>query len=100
MLIFLAIVMGPGLGFMLFALRQFWLEARRFRYADPRRLRVTVVTATDAWNERAARAPQQTHEGEKHAGEKVTTTYLKNCFAAIPSGTGCEAMEHVAKGSS
>ena len=28
MFIFLTIVMGPGLGFMLYALSQFWREAR------------------------------------------------------------------------
>ena len=47
MLIFLAIVMGPGCGFMLYALYQFSREARRFRHADPRRLSVTVVRAPD-----------------------------------------------------
>ncbi len=100
MLIFLAIVMGPGLGFMLFALRQFWLEARRFRHADPRRLRVTVVKATDPLDEQAAHGLQETHGVEKRAQEKAVTTRVDNCFAAIPSGTGREAMEHVAKGSS
>ncbi len=29
--IFLAIVMGPGLGFMLYAMCQFWLEERNLR---------------------------------------------------------------------
>ena len=57
MLIFLAIVMGPGLGFMLFAFSQFWREARRFRHADPRRLPVTVVTATDPWCDQDEPAP-------------------------------------------
>jgi hypothetical protein len=47
MLIFLAIVVGPGCGFMLYALYQFSREARRFRHADPRRLSVTVVRAAD-----------------------------------------------------
>jgi hypothetical protein len=100
MFIFLAVVLGPGLGFMLFALRQFWLEARRFQYADPRRLRVTVVTATDPLKEHTAPRPQEMHEGEKRAQEKVVATNLKNCLAAIPSGTGREAMKQVAKGSS
>ena len=40
MFIFLTIVMGPGLGFMLYALSQFWREARRFatcRFEDAQR---------------------------------------------------------------
>ncbi len=100
MLIFLIIVMGPGCGFMLYALRQFWLEARRFQHADPRRLKVTVVTATDTSNERAARRTAETPEGEGPAQEKVVSTYLEHCLAAIPSGTERVAMKHVAKGSS
>jgi hypothetical protein len=100
MLIFLAIVMGPGCGFMLYALRQFWLEARRFQHADPRRLRVTVVTATDPLNEHTSRQAAETPEGQGPSHERVVTTYLDNCLAAIPSGTGRVAMKHVAKGSS
>jgi hypothetical protein len=85
MLIFLAIVMGPGLGFMLFALSQFWLEARRFRHADPRRLPVTVVTATDPWcgtqDERAPGWAVERPEGDRHAQEEVVITHLENRVA-------------------
>jgi hypothetical protein len=85
MLIFLAIVMGPGLGFMLFALSQFWLEATRFRHADPRRLPVTVVTATDPWggtqDERAPRWEAETSGDDRSAREEVVTTHLGNRVA-------------------
>lgn len=81
MLIFLAIVMGPGLGFMLFALAQFWHEARRFRDADPRRLPVTVVTATDPWGERAPRQAAETPEGDLTAREEIVTTHRENRVA-------------------
>jgi hypothetical protein len=85
MFIFLAIVMGPGLGFMLFVLSQFWREARRFRHADPRRLPVTVVTATDPWGgtqgERAPRWEAETPEGDRPAREEVVTAHLENRVA-------------------
>jgi hypothetical protein len=81
MLIFLAIVMGPGLGFMLFALSQFWHEARRFRHADPRRLPVTVVTATNPRDERAPRWAPETPEADETAQEEVVTTHLENGVA-------------------
>ncbi len=84
MLIFLAIVMGPGLGFMLFALAQFWHEARRFRHTDPRRLPVTVVTATNPWGERAPRRAAETHEGDWTAHEEIVTTHLEN---RVPKGS-------------
>jgi hypothetical protein len=121
MLIFLAIVLGPGCGFMLYALRQFWLEARRFRRADPRRLNVTIVRATDiSTRSSGERIPRQSSETPKvravlikEAGPakfaasaeeptrgKVVTTFLKNRLAALPSGTGRLAVKHVAKGSS
>jgi hypothetical protein len=86
MLIFLAFVLGPGCGFMLYALSQFWREARRFRHADPRRLRVTLV------------APAKFAAGdEAPAQEEVVSTYLDNCLAAPLSGTGHVAMEHAVK---
>ncbi len=78
MFIFLAIVMGPGLGFMLFVLSQFWREARRFRHADPRRLPVTVLTATNPWGEREPRRADESPEGERNAQEEVVTTHLEN----------------------
>jgi hypothetical protein len=89
MLIFLAFVLGPGCGFMLYALSQFWREARRFRHADPRRLRVTVV------------APAKFTAGsEKPAQGNVVSTYFDNCLAALPAGTGRVAMKHAVKRSS
>ena len=85
MLIFLAIVMGPGLGFMLFALSQFWHEARRFRHADPRRLPVTVVTATAPWggtqDERAPRWDAETPGDDRNAQEEAVTTRIENGVA-------------------
>jgi hypothetical protein len=104
MLIFLAVVLGPGCGFMLYALYQFSREAMRFRNADPRRLSVTVVRAPDAWTgtsqENAPRPAAETPENGEPAQGKAVTTYLKNCLAAIPTGTGHAAMKHVAKESS
>jgi hypothetical protein len=104
MLIFLAIVMGPGCGFMLYALYQFSREARRFRHADPRRLSVTVVRAPDhltgSLKENAPRPAAELPEGQESPQGKPVTSYFKNCFAAMPSGTGHAAMKHVAKGSS
>jgi hypothetical protein len=104
MLIFLAMVVGPGCGFMLYALYQFSLEALRFRHADPRRLSVTVVRAPDyatgSLKENALRPAAETPEGAEPAQGKPVTSYVKNCFAAIPTGTGHVAMRHVAKGSS
>jgi hypothetical protein len=125
MLIFLAIVLGPGCGFMLYALYQFSREARRFRHADPRRLNVTVVRATDTLtgastgtsDQRTRRDASETPEsravlknkaapakfaagGEEPAQGKMVTTYLHNCLGAIPPGTGRVAMKRVAKGSS
>ena len=89
MLIFLAFVLGPGCGFMLYALSQFWREARRFRHADPRRLRVTLV------------APAKfAAVGEAPAQGKVVSTYFDNCLAAPPAGTGRVAMKHAVKRSS
>ena len=89
MFIFLAFVLGPGCGFMLYALSQFWREARRFRHADPRSLPVTLVT------------PAEFAGGsETLAQGKVSGTYFDNYLAAPPSGTGRVAMKHVAKGSS
>jgi hypothetical protein len=85
MLIFLAIVMGPGLGFMLFALSQFWHEARRFRHADPRRLPVTVVTATNPWggtqDESTPRGAAESPERERNAQEEAVATHLENGVA-------------------
>jgi hypothetical protein len=43
MLIFLAIMMGPALGFMLYALSQFWREARRVE-RRPRTVSCWIVT--------------------------------------------------------
>jgi hypothetical protein len=59
--IFLAIVMGPGLGFMVYALCQFWLEERRLRRQRPAGSprHVTLVTSVEAvqrepvWRRRA-----------------------------------------------
>ncbi len=103
-MILLASVLGPGCGFMLYALYRFSREARRFQYADPRRLSVTVVrtpdTLTGSSKENAPRPAAETSEGEESAQGKPQTSYLKNCLAAIPSGTGHVAMKHVAKGSS
>jgi len=123
MLFFLAIVMGPGLGFMLFALSQFWREARQFRFANPRTVSgvVTVRVATNPLNgtsdEHApSRAPETSDgstiseeepepariaaAGDQPARAKVVTTYLKNRLAVIPSGTGRLAVKRVAKRSS
>lgn len=89
MLIFLAFVLGPGCGFMLYALSQFWREARRFRHADPRSLRVTLVT------------PEKFAAGsETPAQGKTVSTYFDNCFAALPAGTGRAEMKHAVKRSS
>jgi hypothetical protein len=107
MLIFLIIVIGPGCGFMLYALYQFSREARRFRHADPRMLKVTIVNAGDtlagnstpASNERTPRRAAETPEGEGRVQGRVFSTYSENCFAAMPSGTGRPAMKHSMKGS-
>jgi len=104
MLIFLALVVGPGCGFMLYALYQFSREARRFRHADPRRLSVTVVRAADGLTgsskENALRPVAGAPEGEEPSRGKPVASYVQNCFARIPTGTGHAAMKHVAKGSS
>jgi len=89
MFIFLAFVLGPGCGFMLYALYQFWREARRSRHADPSRERVTVVVPA-----------QFTAGSEKPAQGKVVSTYFDNCLAALPAGTGRVAMKHAVKRSS
>jgi len=89
MFIFLAFVLGPGCGFMLYALSQFWREARRFRHADPRRLQVTVV------------APAKLVATRKNPAQgKVVSTYFDNCLAALPAGTGRVAMKQAVKRSS
>jgi hypothetical protein len=77
MLIFLALVVGPGCGFMLYALYQFSREARRFRHADPRRLSVTVVRAADR---------SLGTEGDEPAQGKPVAWYVQSCFARIPTG--------------
>jgi hypothetical protein len=104
MLIFLTMVLGPGCGFMLYALYQFSREAMRFRHADPRKLRVTVVRTADRLTggikENALSPAADRLEGEEPAQGKSVTSYVKNCFAAIPTGTAHAAMKHVAKGSS
>jgi hypothetical protein len=104
MLIFLAIVVGPGCGFMLYALYQFSREAMRFRHADPRRLSVTVVMAADGLTgsskENALGPAAVAPEGEQRAQGKPVALYVQNCFARIPTGTAHAAMKHVAKGSS
>jgi hypothetical protein len=104
MLIFLAMVVGPGCGFMLYALYQFSREAMRFRHADPRRLSVTVVRAADrltgSARENALSPAADRLEGKESAQGKSVTSYVKNCFAAIPSAPAHAAMKHVAKGSS
>ena len=107
MLIFLAFVLGPGCGFMLYALYQFSREARRFWHSDPRMVKVTIVTAADtltrssapASNERTPRRGAETPEGEGRVQGRVFSTYSENSFAAMPSGTGRVAMKHSAKGS-
>jgi hypothetical protein len=70
---------------MLFALSQFWHEARRFRHADPRWLPVTVVTATDPWggtqDERAPRWASETPDAGQSVQEEVVTTHLENRVA-------------------
>jgi hypothetical protein len=116
MLIFLFVVLGPGCGFMLYALYQFSSEARRFRHADPRRLPVTVVTATGTSDELAPHhAPEMPETRaipkseatpakfaaavERPAQELVVSTHLENRIAAGAYGTGRAAMRHVAKGS-
>jgi len=50
MLIFLAIMIGPGCGFMLYAMSQFWREAMRLRRRPEAELTwsVTPVTAFSA----------------------------------------------------
>jgi hypothetical protein len=124
MLIFVFVVLGPGCGFMLYALYQFSSEARRFRHADPRRLPVTVVTATGTPNSSStgtldeltphnapetpeARAIPKSEATpakfaaavERPAQELVVSTYLENRIAAGSCGTGRAAMRHVTKGS-
>lgn len=119
MLIFLALVLGPGCSFMLYALYQFSREALRFRHPVSRGLGgvVTVVAATNALDEpnppQAAETPKVlvvskkeappakfTIAGNEPALAKVVTTYLKNRLAVIPSGTGRLAVRRVAKRSS
>ena len=72
MFIFLAIVMGPGVWFMLYALSQFWREARRLRPRSGKEFpwSVTPVTSsqTDQWDH-AHRAVGS--EGNKGAGERA-----------------------------
>jgi hypothetical protein len=115
MTIFLAIVMGPGFTFMLYALYQFWREEWRMRHGrSARRGRiVTFVTARSPLNDQtphlATRAAAAISEdepavvrfaaaGETPARAKVVTTYLKNRVAAIPSQTGRLAVKRAAKG--
>ena len=104
MSVFLAIVVGPGCGFMLYALYQFSREAMRFRHVDPRRLSVTVVRTADrltGGTKKNALSPAADRlEGKEPAQGKSVTSYIKNCFAAIPTGAAHAAMKHVAKGSS
>jgi hypothetical protein len=104
MSVFLAIVVGPGCGFMLYALYQFSREAMRFRHVDPRRLSVTVVRTADrltGGTKKNALSPAADRlEGKEPAQGKSVTSYIKNCFAAIPTGAAHAAMKHFAKGSS
>jgi hypothetical protein len=111
MMIFLAIVMGPGLGFMLYALRQFWFEARQSRHAGSasHRRAVTVVTALNpvddenafrAWEAPANRpAPENNSAvvkfsaaGDRRAQRKMLVTCLQNHVAVLRSERGHAAV--------
>ena len=116
MFIFLTIVMGPGFGFMLYALFQFWREEWRMRHAHSRWLSgvVNFVTAVDppyehtphhATDAPAAPAVSESEPaivsfaaGETPERAKVVTTCLKNRLAVMPSGTGRLAVKRAAKG--
>jgi hypothetical protein len=117
MSIFLTIVMGPGLGFMLYALSQFWREARRFQRTGSRAHSgaVTAVTAISpadeenafrAWNTPADR-PSPTNEsavlnfavaGDRRAQRKMFVTCLQNRVAVLRSEAGHPAVRRAAKG--
>jgi hypothetical protein len=62
--IFLAIVMGPGLGFMLYALCQFWLEERRIRKHPQREAHWSVMQVT------SNAGAQGEHVSHKRTGER------------------------------
>ncbi len=117
MFIFLTIVMGPGFGFMLYALYQFWREEWRMRHDHSARLGrvVTFVTAVNplydhtphrASDALAAPAVSESEPavarfaaaGELPARAKVVTTYLKSRVTVIPSGSGRQAVKRAAKG--
>ena len=117
MMIFLAIVMGPGFTFMLYALFQFWREEWRMRHehSAPLGRVVTFIKAADTLNDDDSgqasdvRAAPDAPEGEPTferfaaAGEpparaKVVTTYLKNRATVSPSQTGRLTVKRAAKG--
>jgi hypothetical protein len=107
MFIFLTIVMGPGFGFMLYALFQFWREEWRMRHensARPGRV-VTFVTADNPLDghtpDRASGEPVASAASENESAverAKVVTTYLNNRVAVIPSQAGRLAVNRAAKG--
>ena len=116
MLIFLAIVMGPGFGFMLYALRGFWLEAKHQRNnkkcvsivqllgthaddSDQPDLSKREISGDSAVNTPPVpwlAADQEPSKGPER--EKVGVTYLKNRFVVIPAQTGRLAVKRTAKG--
>jgi hypothetical protein len=115
MTIFLAIVMGPGFTFMLYALYQFWREEWRMRHDRSRRRGgiVTLVTSTSPLNDHTPHHATHasaailegkpavasfTAAGKSSARAKVVAMYLKNRAAVIPSRTGRLAVKRVAKG--
>jgi hypothetical protein len=117
MYIFLAIVMGPGCGFMLYALYQFWLETWRSRHTGSRSHSgpVTVVTALDpvddensfrAWDTPANQAVRENDSavvkfsaaGDRRAQRKMLVTCLQNRVAVLRSETGRVAVRRAAKG--
>lgn len=72
MFIFLAIVMGPGVWFMLYALSQFWREAMRLRRRPEAKLPRSVTPVTSF---RADQCDYPAHRaagsgGDRGAGER------------------------------
>jgi hypothetical protein len=117
MYIFLALVVGPGCVFMLYALYQFWLETWRSRHAGSRSHSgpVTVVTAINpvddensfrAWEapvnesvpEGNAATVKFSAAGDRRAQRKMLVTCLQNRVAVLRSETGRVAVRRAAKG--
>ena len=78
--IFLAIVMGPALGFMLYALCQFWLEERRLRKHPQREAHWSLMQVT------SIPSAQRQHVSRK--GTMVERNVICDHSTAVPpSGT-------------